>query len=57
VLVLLCATGAIEWERFLPLLENGFLFKVLVALIDTPIIYAVIYALKGKIDIAHYDEV
>ena len=57
VLVLLCATGAIEWERFLPLLENGFLFKVLVALKDTPIIYAVIYALKGKIDIAHYDEV
>ena len=57
VLVLLCATGAIEWERFLPLLENGFLFKVLVALIDTPLIYAVIYALKGKIDIAHYDEV
>ena len=56
VLVLLCATGAIEWERFMPLLENGFLFKVLVALIDTPIIYAVIYALKGKIDIAHYEE-
>ena len=40
----------------MPLLENGFLFKVLVALIDTPIIYAVIYALKGKIEIAHYDE-
>ena len=56
VLVLLCATGAIEWDRFMPLLENGFLFKVLVALIDTPIIYAVIYALKGKIDIAHYEE-
>jgi len=23
---------------------------------DTPIIYGVIYALKGKIDIAHYGE-
>jgi hypothetical protein len=23
---------------------------------DTPVIYGVIYALKGKIDIAHYDE-
>ena len=56
VLALLCVTGAIGWDRFLPLLENGFLFKVLVALIDTPIIYAVIYALKGKIEIAHYDE-
>ena len=56
VLVLLCATGAIGWDRFIPLLENGFLFKVLVALVDTPIIYAVIYGLKGKIEIAHYDE-
>jgi len=56
VLILLCSTGVIEWNRFMPLLENGFLFKVLVALMDTPIIYGVIYALKGKIDIAPYEE-
>jgi uncharacterized PurR-regulated membrane protein YhhQ (DUF165 family) len=30
----------------------GWLFKVLVALIDTPIIYVFVYLLKGKIDIA-----
>ncbi len=46
----------IEWSRFLPLLENGFLFKVLVALLDTPIIYGVIQLLKGKVDIAPYQE-
>ena len=56
VLLLLCFAGAIEWSRFWTLLENGFLFKLIVALIDTPIIYAVIYALKGKIDIAPYEE-
>ena len=56
VLILLCSAGVIEWNRFWSLLENGFLFKVLVALMDTPIIYGVIYALKGKIDIAHYEE-
>ena len=56
VLLLLCFAGAIEWSRFWILLENGFLFKVIVAIIDTPIIYAVIYALKGKIDIAPYQE-
>lgn len=56
VLVLLCSAGAIEWNRFFTLLENGFIFKVLVALIDTPIIYGVLYALKGKIDIAPYNE-
>ena len=49
VLLLLCATGVIPWDKFGALLENGFLFKVLVALIDTPIIYAILYLLKGKI--------
>ena len=56
VLILLCSAGVIEWSRFLPLLENGFLFKIIVALIDTPIIYGVIYLLKGKIDIAKIEE-
>jgi len=56
VLILLCSAGVIEWNRFWLLLENGFLFKVLVALMDTPVIYGVIYALKGKIDIAPYNE-
>ena len=54
VLILLCSAGAIEWSRFLPLLENGFLFKIIVALVDTPIIYGVIHLLKGKIEIAKY---
>jgi hypothetical protein len=56
VLLLLCSAGAIEWSRFWTLLENGFLFKVIVALLDTPIIYGAIYALKGKIEIAPYEE-
>ena len=56
VLILLCFAGAIEWNRFWPLLENGFLFKVIVAFLDTPVIYGVIYLLKGKIAIAHYEE-
>jgi uncharacterized integral membrane protein (TIGR00697 family) len=56
VLLLLCFANVLAWERFLPLLENGFLFKVLIAIIDTPIIYGVIYLLKGKIEIAPYEE-
>ena len=31
---------------------DGWIFKMLMALIDTPIIYGIIYLLKGKIDIA-----
>ncbi len=56
VLSLLCLAGVIEWSRFMSLLENGFLFKVLMALLDTPVIYGIIYLLKGKIDIAPYQE-
>jgi len=39
VLLLLCSFGVIGWSRFGILLINGFLFKVLIALIDTPLFY------------------
>ena len=39
VLLLLCYFGVIGWSRFGILLINGFLFKVLIALIDTPLFY------------------
>jgi uncharacterized integral membrane protein (TIGR00697 family) len=39
VLSLLCLFGAIPWALFLGLLVNGFLFKVMVALFDTPLFY------------------
>ena len=35
---------------------DGWLFKMLMALIDTPIIYGAIYLLKGKIEIAELEE-
>jgi len=49
VLLLLCSTGAIEWSRFGQLMTNGFFFKVLIALADTPFFYLGVWALKGKI--------
>lgn len=39
VLLLLCLGKAIPWDKFWMLLLNGFLFKVMVALLDTPIFY------------------
>jgi uncharacterized integral membrane protein (TIGR00697 family) len=56
VLVILCSAGAIGWERFGSLLLMGWLFKVLVALIDTPIIYFLLWLLKDKIRPASYLE-
>ena len=46
VLLLLCSFGIIEWELFGLLLLNGYIFKVMFALFDTPIIYAVVYFVR-----------
>lgn len=46
VLLLLCSFGVIEWKLFGILLLNGYIFKVMFALLDTPIIYAVVYFMR-----------
>lgn len=53
VLLLLCYYDVIPWERFWPLLGAGFLFKLLVALIDTPLLYLGVYVFRRlfKLDI------
>jgi len=43
VLFLLCSFGVIEWNLFAKLLLNGFLFKVLVAALDTPLLYLAVH--------------
>ncbi len=48
VLLLLCSFGVIEWKLFGILLLNGYLFKVLVAMIDTPIIYFIVHLFKKR---------
>ncbi|MBP2832458.1 queuosine precursor transporter [Aquimarina sp. U1-2] len=48
VLLLLCISGLIEWERFGVLLLNGFLFKVLVAALDTPLLYLAVYLFRRR---------
>jgi len=49
VLLLLCVTGVVEWSRFFSLLENGFFFKVLVALSDTPFFYLGVWFIKKRV--------
>jgi len=49
VLLLLCFSNIIDWEKFWRLLMNGFLFKMLVALFDTPFFYLGVWLLKNKI--------
>jgi len=44
--------GVWEVDQIKSAIIDGWLFKMLMAFIDTPIIYGAIYLLKGKIDIA-----
>ena len=46
ILLLLCSFHIIEWKYFWVLLANGYLFKVVVALLDTPIIYFVTWRFR-----------
>ena len=48
VLFLLCSFGKIDWALFGGLLLSGFLFKIFIALIDTPFLYLSVYALRKR---------
>lgn len=46
VLILLCSFEVIEWKLFGMLLLNGYLFKVMVAMLDTPVIYVIVWGIR-----------
>jgi len=56
VLFLLCSFGKIDWELFSGLLLSGFLFKVMVAALDTPFLYAAVYGLRNLFDLKPAEE-
>jgi queuosine precursor transporter len=56
VLSLLCFAEAIAWERFPALLLNGFLFKVFIALLDTPLFYLATGYLRQRFNLGLNDE-
>ncbi|MEN8125580.1 MAG: queuosine precursor transporter [Bacteroidota bacterium] len=57
VLFLLCSFGVIEWKLFWILLLNGFLYKLLIALLDTPILYLFVYWFRKKFDLEIGEEI
>jgi len=56
VLFLLCSFGKIDWELFGGLLLSGFLFKVLIAALDTPFLYAAVYGLRKNFNLKPAEE-
>lgn len=57
VLVLLCSFGKIKWELFGGLLLGGFLFKVLVAALDTPLLYLFVGLFRKQFGLAIGEEI
>ena len=57
VLFLLCSFDILPWEIFTSLLLSGFLFKIVVAALDTPILYGIVYWFRKKFDLKIGEEI
>jgi len=51
VVFLLCVFNELEWSLFGGLLLSGFLFKALIALLDTPLLYLSVYLFRKKFNL------
>lgn len=56
VLFLLSLFGKIDWSLFGGLLLSGFLFKVIIAAIDTPFLYLSVYLFRKKFNLKAHEE-
>ena len=57
VLLLLCSFSIISWDKFYGLLISGVLFKMIIAVIDTPILYGIVYAIRRKFNLKVGEEI
>lgn len=57
VLFLLCSFGEIDWDKFAGLLISGFLFKVFIAIIDTPFLYLGVYLFRKRFKLKVNEEI
>ena len=57
VLFLLCSFGKIDWNLFGALLASGFLFKIMIAALDTPFLYAAVYSLRKRFGLEMGEEI
>ena len=57
VLFLLCSFKILPWNIFISLLISGFLFKIIIAALDTPILYIVIFWFRKKFNLKVGEEI
>tara|TARA_R110001606_G_C15357209_1_gene648145 strand:- start:1310 stop:1996 length:687 start_codon:yes stop_codon:yes gene_type:complete len=51
VLFLLSSFNVLPWNIFYGLLISGFLFKIIIALLDTPILYGIVFLFRKKFNL------
>jgi uncharacterized integral membrane protein (TIGR00697 family) len=51
VVGLLCVFGVIPWSLFKGLVISGVIFKIFIALLDTPLLYLFVYILRKRFDL------
>ena len=52
VVLLLCVFKVLPWNLFYGLLISGFLFKIFIAFLDTPLLYFFVYILRKRFNLA-----
>ncbi|MGG8498141.1 queuosine precursor transporter [Tenacibaculum sp. TC6] len=57
VLILLCSFGIINWDKFWGLLVSGVLFKIIIAALDTPFLYIIVYFFRKKFHLKLGEEI
>jgi hypothetical protein len=57
VVGLLCIFGVLPWALFEGLVISGFIFKILIALLDTPFLYFFVYILRKRFNIKADEEI
>lgn len=57
VVALLCAFGVLPWDKFYGLVISGFIFKIIIAFFDTPLLYLFVYLLRKRFNLKVNEEV
>lgn len=57
VVLLLCAFGEIPWGLFYGLVISGFLFKVFIAFLDTPLLYLLVFLIRKRFNLKIGEEI
>ena len=57
VLIVLCSFGIINWDKFWGLMISGVVFKMIIALLDTPFLYVAVYYFKKRFNLKINEEI